>query len=133
MHDSSSFNINFYTIYTAIAFLFHGKVYGNNSIVTLTKIGEGRNALLCITTKTDCCRGKNPPIREWYFPNESLVRIMMEGDSFYRNRDISIVRLNRRNNATSPTGIFQCEIPSSSGLNTIIHIGIYHTGKGNLY
>ena len=102
------------------------------------EIGEGRNALLCITSETDCCKNTNvpSPMREWYFPNETSVKIEGEKHSFYRNRDPSIVRLSRRNNATSPTGIFKCVIPSSTQLNRIttstIHIGIYDIGQGKL-
>ena len=108
-------------------------MYGSNSIVPLAEIGEGRNALLCITNKSDCCKYGEPHYkREWYFPNGSLVRINGKGDSFYRDRDLSIVRLNQRNNDTSLSGIFQCEIPSTATLINI-YIGIYHDGEGNLF
>ena len=101
------------------------------------EIGEGRNALLCITSKIDCCKNtKVPSTREWYFPNGTSVKIEGRRLSFYRDRDPSIVRLNRRNNAASPTGIFKCAIPSSTQLNRIttstIHIGIYDIGQGKL-
>ena len=116
-----------------VGFLFHGKLYGDNSIVSLEEIGEGRNALLCTTNKTECCQGgRHLPYREWYFPNETSVRVNGDGDSFYRDRDLGIVRLNRRHNDTSQSGIFRCEIPSSSKL-VIIYIGIYHDGQGNFY
>ena len=120
-------------IITVVGFLLNGKVYDNNSIVSLAEIGEGRNALLCITDDSDCCRGRALPHRgEWYFPNRSKVRISGDGDSFYRNRYLSIVRLNRRNNDTSLSGIFRCKIPSSGQLINI-HIGIYHDGQGILF
>ena len=75
-------------------------------------------------------------MREWYFPNGTSVKIEGKKHSFYRNRDPSIVRLSRRNNATSPTGIFKCVIPSSTQLDGIttstIYIGIYDIGQGKL-
>ena len=115
-------------------------MYGNNSIVSLSEIGEGRDALLCITSEADCCRYTNNiplSMREWYFPNGSSVKKGLDGHSFYRDRDPSIVRLNRRHNVTSPNGIFQCIIPSSIRENmimtTTIHIGIYDIEQGNLY
>ena len=115
-------------------------MYGNNSIVSLTEIGKGRKALLCITNETGCCKDANIPLsmRQWYFPNRSSVRKGFDGDSFYRDRDPSIVRLNRRHNATSPNGIFWCTIPISIiQLNMImtntIHIGIYDIGQGNMF
>ena len=114
-------------------------MYGNNTIVSIRDIGEGRRALLCVTSETDCCRDAIVPrsMREWYFPNGSAVKIDGDGHSFYRDRDPYIVRLNRRQNATSPKGIFSCIIPSSIISNQImtstIHIGIYDTGQGNMF
>jgi hypothetical protein len=115
-------------------------VYSNNSIVLLRDIGEGRRALLCITNETGCCKNANIPIHmpEWYFPNGSAVRKVLEGDSIYRDRDQSIVRLNRRHNATSPNGIFRCTIPNSITqpnqiMTSTIHIGIYDIGQGNMF
>ena len=93
---------------------------------------------------TGCCRDIDDdnkiniprPMREWYFPNGSAVRIKGEGHKFYRNRDPTIVCLNRRYNATSPKGIFSCIIPTSATSNQImtstIHIGIFDTGQGNI-
>ena len=116
-----------------VGFLLNGIVYGTNSIVSLTEIGEGRNALLCITNKTDCCGGTEPKTtRQWYFPNGTQVKINGIGDSIYRDRGLSIVRLNRRHNTTSPTGVFRCIIPTSTGLINI-RIGIYHDGQGILF
>ena len=118
--------------HAAVGFLFQGRLYGNNSIVSLAEIGEGRDALLCITNGTDCCRGSQlTSTREWYFPNGTQVRVYGSGDSIYRDRGSSVVRLNRRHNATSPTGIYQCVIPSLTGLINI-YIGIYHDEQGNL-
>ena len=74
-------------------------------------------------------------MREWYFPNGSAVSIKGAGHSFYRDRDPSIVRLNRRYNATSPNGIFSCVIPSSITpiITSTIHIGIYDTEQGDMF
>lgn len=120
-------------------------MYGNNSIVSLTEIGEGSKALLCITSETGCCRDADNSnlfiarsMREWFFPNRSSVRKGFDGHSFYRDRDPSIVRLNRRYNATSPNGIFWCTIPisiiqSNIIMTNTIHIGIYDIGQGNMF
>ena len=115
-------------------------MYGNNSIVLLRDIGEGRRALLCITNETGCCRDTYIPsfIRNWYFPNGSAVSLNGAGYSFYRDRDLSIVRLNRRHNVTSPNGIFRCIIPSivtqsNQIMTSNIHIGIYDIGQGKIF
>ena len=69
-------------------------MYGNNTIVSIRDIGEGRKALLCIF---DCCKDASVPrpMREWHFPNGSTVSKVGDGHKFYRNRNQSIVRLNR--------------------------------------
>ena len=86
----------------------------NNSLVNLADIGEGDCALICYTNSPDCCV---PPVKdgEWYFPNRSAVSIQGEMKDFYRDREGMTVRLNRRNNAMSPTGIYCCDIPGSDG------------------
>lgn len=103
----------------------------------MKKIGEGRNALICTTSETSCCKNANTApsnnMREWYFPGGSVVRIKGDGHSFYRDRDLSIVRLNRRDNATAPNGIFWCIIPSSITMYKTIYIGIYDIGQGRMF
>ena len=52
----------------------------------------------------------------------------MASRSIYRNRGASVVQLNRRNNAQSPTGLYRCEIPDASGTAQNIFVAI---GNGN--
>ena len=61
---------------------------------------------------------------EWYFPNTSMVRIEGTGDSFYRNRGPSVVRLHRRHNVMMPTGLFYCEVPDANNVTQMIYIMI---------
>ena len=94
----------------------------------LTDIGEGDNALLCLTNNTQCCRGSDNlnggGLGEWYFPNGTLVPT--ENTSIvYRNRDRSTVHLNRRNNAQAPTGVYRCEVPDASATNRSVFVGVY--------
>ena len=91
-----------------------GNQLANYSVVNLADIGEGDCALICYTNSSDCCVR---PVKagEWYFPNRSAVSIQGEMKDFYRNREGMTVRLNRRNNVTSPTGIYCCDIPGSDG------------------
>ena len=101
--------------------------------MTITDIGEIRNALVCITNFSECCRqsytGNSP--REWYYPNNgSIVRNSPAGRDFYRDRGPSVVRLNRRNNATPPTGIYQCTIPVNNQIGVDIYVGVYNANSG---
>ena len=94
--------------------------YENNSALVLTDIGEGGSALICLSDSTQCCRGSNnpnapTPLGNWYFPNGSVVRSSNFGGDIYMDRGASMVRLNRRNNAQSPTGVYRCEVVDARG------------------
>ena len=99
--------------YISVGFQFNGQFYMNGSSLSLSSIGEGDSALLCVTDGV-CC---NPPNRagEFYYPNGDKVRTDGSGDDFYRNRGGGMIRLNRRNGASSPTGNYTCEIPDFKG------------------
>ena len=125
-----------------IAFHLNGTFYGNNSVVDLGDIGVGTNilgegdsmGLRCLTDSTQCCRGSDNPstgaLGEWYFPDGTLVPNGLDASrSIYRNRGPSVVRLNRRNNAQSPNGVYRCEIPDASGTTQNIFIGVNSQGR----
>ena len=104
------------TVYLSL----HGRIYAStNSYIDIDEIGEGDEAaLLCITDLMRCCRGidrlGDPALGQWFYPNGINVSIEGAGYDFYRNRGPSVVRLNRRNNATSPTGLYCCGVPDST-------------------
>ena len=103
----------YYQYLTDVYFQLNGVNYSNNSIVSIADIGEGNNdSLLCFTNNIYCCGSSRKG--GWYFPNMSIVRTKGEDGNFYRDRDLSVVRLHRRHNATMPTGPFCCEIPDAN-------------------
>ena len=79
----------------------------------MSSIGEGEAALLCITNAA-CCTLPNRA-GEFIYPDGSTVRTERSGDDLYRNRGVGMIRLNRRNGASLPTGVYKCQIPDSSG------------------
>ena len=100
----------------------------------LSDIGEGSNALFCLTNRTQCCTteaGLNKG--GWRFPNNYPVDTT-DNQEFYRTRSHSSVYLNRRTNALEPTGIFTCRIPTIQSIeNTNLYIGVYDdAGEGVL-
>ena len=105
-----------------------------NGAIDINRIGEGVSvSLVCHTDDYTCCRGLDNPNGggrgEWYLPGET-VGIPPPTDTtanFYRSRDTSVLRLNRRNPVTTPTGVYRCEIPTTSGLVNK-HIGVYDAG-----
>ena len=99
-------------------------MYLPGDTVLITDIGEftdrtadgAGSSLVCVTSNvnTGCCResdGGN--VGEWYFPNGTIVPRNSGASSadFTRSGFTRQVRLNRRNSATSPTGIYECRVP----------------------
>ena len=121
--------VEFFVIYSpteTVYFMLRNQTYLNNSIVAINYIGEGDNALLCMTDKDDCCRGMGDSkmrLGEFYFPNNSIPRFNST-NLWYRKRGPQVIRLNRMNNVLSPTGRYRCVIPDSSGMNRSIYINI---------
>ena len=94
-----------------------GRVYSDNmSNIIVTDIGEGDESLLCFAGLIQCCRDSDTPsgvgaLGRWLYPNGSVLGEKGEGGDFYTERGLGVVRLNRRNNVSSPTGQFCCEVP----------------------
>ena len=116
----------------AVHAFLRGRVYSNNSDILITDIGEGENALLCLTSLIQCCCVSDTPsisgeeaLGRWLYPNGSTIGEMSKGEDFYTDRGSSVVRLNRRNNVTSPSGQFCCEIPDTFFTETSICINAF--------
>ena len=116
------------------ALVLRNTTYQNNSNVTLEDIGEGYDALLCITNQTACCR---PPytgemgqgvIGNWFFPNGTGVPSAGSNWDFYRTRGQIVVRMNRRRSGVE--GIYRCEIPDAMNVTQSIYIGVYSASTG---
>ena len=104
-------------------------LYPNNSVVSLTDIGEGYNALHCLTNLTTCCRGADGgSAGEWFLPGQTSPVIGVNSASgterFTRSRGPSAVLLNRRVIAVEHTGLFICQVPDSSGSVRTLYAGI---------
>lgn len=110
----------------------NGGVIGNNTMVSITTVGENENdALLCFTdlfqfTDYSTVNDSFNDTGTWYFPNSSAVAT--SGD-MYITRDQGVVRLHRRNNITMPTGQFHCEILDANKTNQklFVQMTYYYT------
>ena len=125
-------------------FSLRGIVYQNNSLVTLEDIGEGDDALLCLTNQTACCRHpytgeKKNALGNWFFPNGTRVPSEVANETsreewdIYRTRCQMVVRMHRRRGGVE--GIYRCEIPDTFGFTQTIYIGVYSasTGEWHVY
>ena len=103
--------------------------------MNITDIGSGTNALYCFTNRSDCCRGSDGGANGgWFFPDRSELQgsgITSLVD-FSRSRGPSAVLLNRRNNATGPTGLYSCQVLDARNANQSIYVGLYNSNEGQL-
>ena len=113
--------------YTELYFTLSGTMYLPGDTILITDIGsintndesDPGSSLVCVTTNvnTQCCNSADNPNGggrgEWLDPDGT--RILNTADTnFYRTRSTQQVRLNRRNNAMSPTGVFTCVVPKNT-------------------
>ena len=89
--------------------MHQGTVYREsmNNIIPITDIGEGVNALQCVTDRSPCCDSGEG---QWLFPDSTKVTDEMSS-AFYQTRNTNgTVHLNRNGDVTSPTGPFCCVV-----------------------
>ena len=96
--------------------------------MTLEDIGEGGDALLCITNLTACCRSSEGAIGNWFFPNGTRVPSSGAHLDFHRTRGQMVVLLHRRRGGVE--GIYHCEIPVAMNVDQTIYIGVYSANTG---
>ena len=111
--------------------LFHNQLIPGNGLIRINEIGIAADAVICMTNKTKCCRSVDTGIAglgTWEFPDGTGVvglQATPQETGFYRARNLRQVLLNRRNNASSPTGIFRCIVPDSNDKLLNFDIGVY--------
>ena len=117
--------------------MLNGTIIPNHGYLLLEDIGEGDNALLCVTNNTACCSHAQVPGRGilgvWYYPNGTLLPNMIINNQslrwdFYRNRGPSVVRMHRRRGGV--IGIYRCEIPDANGVYHHVYVGLYTNDTG---
>jgi len=105
--------------------------YTNNSIVTITEIGTGSDALHCTTTLPGCCYSGHGG--GWFLPNGMEV-MNDEKLQYYRNRAQNPgTLLLLRKPEGSTTGIFQCDIPGANNVTQSFYVGIYTSTTGEYF
>ena len=111
-----------------------GMQFHDNDTIDIMNIGEDDSALICQTDLRPCC-GTGFRAGEWYYPNGTVVPVIGTESDFYRNRESDgTVRLNRRNNANHPTGIYHCEVPDENNITRTLHLGVFNFGHlGRLF
>ena len=81
--------------------------YPANSEILITEIGPGGDvtpALACFTP--------NPSRTDWYFPDGAVVPMGASTGDIVSDVQPTAITLKRRNDATSPTGLYCCGSPT---------------------
>ena len=90
---------------------FKGQTLANHSYVDFSLVGHlktGSDSVQCHTDLTTCCSGSQGIHRgDWYFPNGD--RLQFGYYNIYQSHKYQRVDL-RRWSATSPTGMYYCDI-----------------------
>ena len=119
---------------------FRGQNLANHSYVDLSLVGHlktGSDSVQCHTDLTTCCSGDQGIHRgDWYFPNGTRLLPPTFAD-IYESREKKRVDL-RRWSATSPTGMYYCDIATVDVLDNEItqltrervYVGLYTNGGG---
>ena len=120
--------------------LYFGNNLPNHGYVDLRMVGTSfTNSVQCHTDLETCCRSDRGIHRgQWYFPDgDPLQNISGDGD-VYEFEAVMRHDLRRRNSATSPTGIYRCEIPTNASrdntdisVRATVYVGLY-TNEGKI-
>ena len=117
---------------------FMGQTVGNHSYVDLSLVGTSdSNSVQCHTDLDTCCSSTEGSHRgDWYFPNRKRLLFTRDGDIF-EQRVAQRVDLRRLYSATSPSGIYHCDIPTNavydnarSSVRDPVYVGLYASGGG---
>ena len=119
----SSIYVRIMCVSTELGFFLRGTLYPDNSIVLLSDIGEGSNALYCLTDWEECCSDAAGGRRRgmWKFPGGANVG-SDSGALIYSRRRFSSISLNIRGGST--TGLYKCMIPVAGDVLRTLSINI---------
>lgn len=86
----------------------------------------------CIQCRTDlstCCTAMQGPYRgDWDSPHRSQVPF--DGEVIVERREAQRVDLCRVSGSSPQSGIYRCNIPTSSADNSFVYVGVYGSSTG---
>ena len=106
--------------------LLKGMLYSNNSVITISDIGQDSDGLFCFTNATNCCRHLDGAsrTRDWFYPNDSRVESRGK-QPISRSRGPRSLILHRKN-ISERSGVYRCQI-----YNISVYFGMYQRSRGN--
>ena len=104
----------------------------NNSIVTLSDIGEDSEALFCATDSRTCCTTESEDDGNWYSPNGSKIgpQTLNSSQALYTSWNNHTIGLNYVDVSDIASGIYHCEIADDNNITNHLYVGIYPQEEG---
>ena len=125
-----------------VSFGLTGQALADHSYVDLSRVGntsDNSDSVVCHTDLGTCCSGSQGPYRgDWYFPNGTRLPLSGRSVPIGESRRAQSVVI-RRTNATGPTGIYRCDIPTNAvhdydrddiRVRDTVYVGLYTAGGG---
>ena len=120
---------------------FMGQTLVNHSYVDLRLVGNdvsGNDSVQCHTDLSTCCSGAHGPHRgDWYFSNGDRLPFPGGSSAIFESRGAQRVDLRRRSDSSTQTGIYRCDIQTSTVHhmynNTVrdtVYVGLYQFRQG---
>ena len=120
---------------------FLGEALANHSYANLSLVGTSdSDSVQCHTDLSICCSGTQGSHRgDWYSPcSTDRLPFNNQGGDIYEQRGDRRIDLRRRNNATSPVGIYRCDIQTNavhdyddtSVRDLPVYVGLYNAREG---
>ena len=118
---------------------FMGQTLANHSYMDLSLVGDYTDNVVCHTDLSTCCGSDQGVHRgDWYFPNGDRLPIP-GGVDIYEVPGAQRVDLRRRNSATSPVGIYRCDIATIAvhddtdiSVRATVYVGLYTDSGGRI-
>ena len=117
-------------------------IYVDLRLVGRPDVGRGdlsMDAVECHTDLTTCCSISDGVHRgDWYFPNGARLPFPQSSGIIFEARDTRKVDLRRNVGATSPLGIYRCDIPTAAvhddsdiSVRDRVYLGVYNSSEGS--
>ena len=110
----------------------------NHTYINLSLVGEGDQGVRCRTDLDTCCGPSDGYHRGDWIPPGSEESLPFEHDAsadIYQVQGRERVILRRRNNASMPSGIYRCDIPTNAVhheydifVRDSLYVGLYARG-----
>ena len=115
---------------------FMGQTLADHSYVDISLVGtSGSDRVQCVTDLSTCCSMPQGSHRgDWYFSNGDRLQFSNEDGDIYESRGAQRVYLHRRNSATSPVGIYRCDVPTRDDISVraTVYVGLYTASGGKI-